>query len=59
MITVLAAFFSFLRGLLVPKAALAVENAALRQQLGVFQRQCKRPRLTRKDRAFWMLAHST
>ena len=45
----------FLRGLLVPKAALALENATLHQQLGVFQRQCKRPQLTRTDRAFWMV----
>jgi putative transposase len=55
MTTVLAAFFSFFRGLLAPNAALALENAALRQQLGVFQRQCKRPTMTRTDRAFWVV----
>ena len=53
--TVLVSILRFLRGLLVPKAALALENATLRQQLGVFQRQCKRPQLTRTDRAFWMV----
>ena len=55
MTTVFAAIFVFLRGLLVPKSALALENAALRQQLAVFQRQCKRPRLTPTDRGFWMV----
>ena len=52
MLTVIRAVLSFLRTLVVPKTALALEVAALRQQLGVFQRQCKRPQLTRTDRAF-------
>jgi putative transposase len=32
----------------------ALENAALRQQLGVFKRDVKRPRLHRWDRLFWI-----
>ena len=31
----------------------ALENAALRQQLAVFKRDLKRPRLRRRDRLFW------
>jgi len=32
----------------------ALENAALRQQLAVFKRDIKRPRLHRRDRLFWI-----
>ena len=35
---------------------LALENLALRQQLAVLRRTCKRPRLHNKDRLFWILA---
>jgi len=35
------------------KAALAMENLALRQQLAVYKRKQPRPRLTDMDRAFW------
>ena len=55
MLTVIKAVLSFLRALVVPKAALALEVAALRQQLGVLQRRSKRPKLTRTDKAFWVL----
>ena len=34
--------------------ALVLENLALRQQLGVYKRQSKRPRLNRSDRVFWI-----
>ena len=34
---------------------LVLENAALRQQLGVLRRQVKRPRLTGSDRLFWVV----
>ena len=34
---------------------LMLENAALRQQLGVLQGQVKRPRLTGSDRFFWVV----
>jgi hypothetical protein len=32
----------------------ALENAALRQQLAVFTRERKRPRLRNRDRLFWI-----
>jgi putative transposase len=35
--------------------AIALENLALRQQLGVFRRTAKRPQLRKRDRLFWML----
>jgi putative transposase len=35
--------------------ALALENLALRQQLGVLQRNTRTPRLKRWDRGFWVL----
>jgi hypothetical protein len=34
--------------------ALVLENLALRQQLAVYKRQSKRPRLRRSDRMFWI-----
>jgi hypothetical protein len=34
---------------------LVLENLALRRQLAVLQRSVKRPRLGRRDRAFWVL----
>ncbi len=43
-----------LRPFLLPRAALAAENLALRQQLAVLQRSVKRPRLRRRDRIFWV-----
>jgi len=44
----------FLRALLVPKCRLAVENLTLRQQLAVYNRSSKRPRLRPRDRVFWV-----
>src|SRR5712691_10986649 len=35
--------------------AVALENLALRQQLAVFKRTVRRPRLRHGDRLFWML----
>jgi len=35
--------------------ALALENLALRQQLAIFKRRRKRPRLNRSDRVFWIV----
>jgi len=34
--------------------ALVLENLALRQQLSIYKRKQKRPRLTRWDRLFWI-----
>ena len=38
---------------------LALENLALRQQLAVFKQSTKRPRLSKADRAFWVLLSRT
>jgi hypothetical protein len=38
--------------------ALVLENLALRQQLAVYKRQSKRPRLKRSDRVFWIVLAS-
>ena len=46
--------FFFVRGFLVGRAALAVENVAMRQQLAVLRRATPRPRLRWRDRAFWV-----
>ncbi len=45
--------FLFLRALLAPRLAVAVENLALGQQLPVLQNSNKRPRLRPRDRVFW------
>ena len=47
-----SALLAFLRALVVPTATLALENAALRQQVAVFLRNGKRPRLKLGDRVF-------
>jgi len=51
LIVLLRSFISGLRA----RQNLVLENAALRQQLGVLRRQVKRPRLTGSDRLFWMV----
>ncbi len=38
----------------MPRAALVIENAALRQQIGVYPRTNKRPKLEPADRVFWV-----
>ena len=47
-------FVSLLLGLGRSHKALLAENMALRQQLAVYQRKAKRPKLTVRDRAFWV-----
>ena len=48
--TLLAALYSILRS----RGALALENLALRHQIGVFQRSARnRPKLTALDRLLW------
>ena len=49
-ITALCLFF---RAFLVNRSGLALENLALRQQLGVFRRSAPRPRIRCGDRVFW------
>ncbi len=44
----------FLRAFLVPRAVLAAENLALREQLAVLLISAKRPRLRKRDRAVWV-----
>jgi putative transposase len=55
MYTLIGALFTCLRAALMSRAALALENAALHQQLAVCQRIRKRARLRPEDRAFWIL----
>jgi transposase InsO family protein len=45
----------FVRALLLGRAALAVENLALRQQLAILDRKLPRPKLKKRDRLFWVL----
>ena len=42
---VLKASVLLLRGILVPRSSLAIENLALRQQLAVYKQSVKRPKL--------------
>ncbi len=55
--TTLSALLALVRAALMPGASLALENAALRQQLTVYIRTQKRPRLRAEDRAFWVALH--
>ena len=50
----LSALLALIRAILMPGAALAIENAALRQQIAVYVRTNKRPKLELADRAFWV-----
>ena len=45
---------SFLRAVLLQRAALVAENLALRQQLAVLQVSAKRARLRKRNRVFWV-----
>jgi putative transposase len=46
--------WTFLRALFLEPAAVALENLALRHQLGVLERSVRRPRLARWDRILWV-----
>ena len=46
--------WTLLRALLFGSVAIALENFALRHQLGVLQRSVPRPRLSRWDRILWV-----
>ena len=50
---ILQSVFLFLRAFLMGRAAAAVENLALRQQVAVFKQSVKRPKLRPRDRVFW------
>ena len=45
---------TFLRAMLLGSATIALENLALRHQLGVPQRSVRRPRLARRDWILWV-----
>jgi hypothetical protein len=52
--TLILALLSAVRAALKSRAALALENAALRQQLAAYLRTSKRPQLRTGDRVFWI-----
>ena len=54
MIIILSTLLSVLRATLIPRTTLALENAALRQQLTAYQRSRKRARLRAGDRLLWI-----
>ena len=53
--TFIVALLACLRAALKSQAALALENAALRQQLAVYLRTSQRARLRTEDRVFWLV----
>ena len=53
MFTLALSMVTYLRAFFVPRHQLAMEAAALRQQLAVFKRKQTRLRLHRLDRFFW------
>ena len=55
MLIFLTTLLATLSSVLGPRAALELENLALRHQIGVLQRSAaKRPKLTSGDRLFWI-----
>ena len=55
--SLISALVAFVRAMLMPRATLALENAALRQQLAIYRRTQKRNRLRPEDRVFWIALH--
>ena len=51
----LAVLTHLIRAFFRSQSGLAIENAALRQQLAVFKEKRPRPTLSGADRAFWVL----
>ncbi len=54
MIDVMSLLVCALRRLATSRANLLAENLALRQQLAIYQRMAKRPKLRPRDRVFWV-----
>ena len=54
MLVILRLVLAYVKYQLCGPAGLLLENAALRQQLAVYERNAKRPRLKRRDRVFWV-----
>jgi putative transposase len=52
---ILQSIFLFFRAFIMGRAAAAIENLALRQQVAVFKQSVKRPKLRPRDRVFWVL----
>ena len=52
---IIQAIFLFLRAFILGRAATAIENLALRQQVAVFKQSVTRPKLRPRDRLFWVL----
>ena len=50
---IIQSIFLLLRALFMGRAAVAVENLALRQQVAVLKKSVKRPKLRPRDRVFW------
>ena len=55
--TLLSVCLALGRAIVMPRATLILENAALRQQLAVALRSKAQPRLRRADRIFWVVLH--
>ena len=53
---IIQSIFLFLRAFIMGRAAAAVENLALRQQVAVLKQSVKRPKLRLRDRVFWVLS---
>ena len=52
---IVQSIFLFFRAFIMGRAAAAVENLALRQQVAVFKQSVKRPKLRPRDRVFWVV----
>ena len=52
--SLVTSFWLFLRAVPLPRAVIAADNLALRQQLVVLRRSAKRPPLGQRDRVFWV-----
>jgi hypothetical protein len=55
MVTFLLGMLAYVRAFLVERHSLAMETAALRQQLAVYKRKQRRPKLNQFDRLFWVV----
>ena len=55
MLPLLYVLLATARSSLKAQRELALENLALRQQLAIVQRKTKRPKLSKADRAFWVV----
>ena len=54
MLNVIVVSIRFIRLIFAGQKQVALENVALRQQLAVFKRDVRRPKLNGRDRLFWI-----